>query len=51
MTIADVREIATAHGLSHAEFCVEQEASQIGREAAQPLFRELARLMDESQAA
>jgi hypothetical protein len=44
LTVEDVREIAAASGLSHAEFCVEQEATQIGREAAEPLFAELARL-------
>jgi hypothetical protein len=48
MTVEDVRQIAAESGLAHAEFCVEQEATQIGREAAEPLFAELARLYDEA---
>lgn len=46
LTPADVREIALTSGLQHAEFCVEQETTQIGRDAAEPLWAELARLRE-----
>lgn len=41
LTPTDIREIAAESGMAHAEFCVEQEATQIGRAAAQPLYDEL----------
>ena len=46
MTRADIREIAAESGLSHAEFCVEQHTTQIGRKAAEPLWEELRLLME-----
>lgn len=45
MTITELREIAAASGLSHAEFCLEQHTAQIGREAAEPLWLEMSRLV------
>lgn len=44
LSVADVREIAAASGLSHAEFCVGQMASQMGREMCDAQFAELARI-------
>jgi len=44
MTITELREIARVSGLSHAEFCVEQITTQIGRETAAPLWADLAAL-------
>ena len=38
MTITELREIALAHGLGHARFCIEQEATQVGSEELEPLF-------------
>ena len=48
MTTTDLREIAAASGLQHAEFCLEQHTTQIGREAAEPLWAEMFRLLDEA---
>jgi len=48
MTASDVRDIASESGLDHAEFCIGQEESQIGKEAAAPLWEELAKLQKES---
>jgi len=48
MTIADLRQIAAESGLSHAEFCLEQHASQVGRDACDDLYAELARLQAEA---
>lgn len=46
MTITELRDIADKSGLHHAEFCLEQHTSQVGRKAADPLWRELSRLAD-----
>lgn len=46
MTIIELREIAAESGLSHAEFCLEQLTTQIGSEAAEPLWAELTRMRD-----
>ena len=45
MTPADLREIATASGIQHAEFCLEQHTSQIGRDAAEPLWLEMSQIV------
>ena len=42
LTATEVRKIFAATDFTHAEFCVEQETTQIGREAAEPLHLELA---------
>ena len=47
LTTTDVREIFAATDFTHAEFCVEQETTQIGREAAEPLHLELAAISRE----
>jgi len=47
MTITDLREIAAASGIQHAEYCLEQHTSQIGRDAAEPLWLEMVRLIEE----
>lgn len=44
MTAADVREIAAQSGFTHAEFCVEQDESQLGREALADARAELRKL-------
>lgn len=46
LTITELREIADKSGIFHAEFCLEQHTSQIGRKAADPLWAELGRLAD-----
>lgn len=46
MTIIELHEIAAESGLSHAEFCLEQLTTQIGSDAAEPLWAELARMLD-----
>jgi hypothetical protein len=46
MTLTELREIATESGISHAEFCLEQHASQVGRDAVDLLWVELGRLAD-----
>ena len=48
MSITDLHEIAAASGLQYAEFCLEQHTTQIGREAADPLWAEMSRLLDEA---
>jgi hypothetical protein len=45
MTITELREIAATSGIQHAEFCLEQHTTQIGRDAADPLWIEMARLV------
>lgn len=45
MTITDLREIAAASGIQHAEFCLEQHTTQIGRDVAEPLWFEMSRLV------
>lgn len=47
MTIIELREIAAASGLQYAEFCLEQHTSQVGRDAADPLWIEMSRLVME----
>ena len=47
MTITDLREIAAASGIQHAEFCQEQLTTQIGRDVAEPLWLEMSRLVVE----
>lgn len=39
LTIAEVRKIVAAHGIEHARFCVDQEATQRGREKCQDLYQ------------
>jgi hypothetical protein len=51
MTITDLRGIAAASGIRHAETCLEDHTTQIGRKAAEPLWLEMARLWDEHNAA
>jgi hypothetical protein len=46
MTVTELRDIATESGISHAEFCLEQHTSQVGRDAADSLWAELGRLAD-----
>jgi len=46
MNITQLRDIADKSGLHHAEYCLEQYTSQVGRKAADPLWRELSRLAD-----
>jgi len=48
LTPADIREVAAESGLDHAEMVVVQTTGQIGREAAEPLWTELAKLRDEA---
>jgi hypothetical protein len=43
-TVETLHEIADAEGLAHARFCVEQAATQIGRDAMADVFAELARM-------
>jgi hypothetical protein len=45
MTITDLREIAADSGLSHAEYCLDQFTSQVGRDATEELWEELAHLL------
>lgn len=45
MTIIELREIAAASGVRHAEFCLAQYTSQVGRDAADPLWIEMAKLV------
>lgn len=47
MTVQELRQIAEQSGIQHAEFCLEQLTTQIGRDAAAPLWNELGRLVDE----
>ena len=49
MTITELREIAATSGLQHAEFCLEQHTTQIGRDAADSLWLEMARLLVEAE--
>jgi hypothetical protein len=43
MTITDLREIAAASGIQHAELCLEQHTTQIGRDAADPRWLEMSK--------
>ena len=45
-TIDDLHEIAAESGLAHARFCLEQSATQEGREALAKVFAELAGMED-----
>ncbi len=45
MTIESLREIAQTSGIRHAEFCVDQEASQRGDDNVTHLRAELDRLI------
>lgn len=47
MDITELHEIAAKHGLSHAEFCLEQWTTQVGRDEADPLWVELGRMLDQ----
>jgi hypothetical protein len=38
MTIEELTEIGAHSGLAHARFCLEQEATQVGRDNLKPLF-------------
>lgn len=50
LTAARTREIAAESGLAHAEFCVEQDESQFGREALAEARAELAKIEAEGAA-
>jgi hypothetical protein len=43
MTLELLRQIATESGLRHARVCLEDEATQVGREPLAALFAELDR--------
>lgn len=43
-TIETLHEIAATHGLRHARFCLEQDATQVGRDTLAELFAEMDRL-------
>jgi len=45
MTIQDLRDIAKNSGIQHAESCLEQHTTRIGRDAAEPLWIEMAQLV------
>ena len=45
MTRTELRQIAAASGIQHAEFCLEQHTTQIGRAAADPLWQEMAQIV------
>lgn len=45
MTANTIRQIAAAHGLFHAEFCLEQAESQKGRAACRTARAERERLV------
>jgi hypothetical protein len=47
LTAKQVREIAAESGLVHAEFCIEQAESQIGRDRLKDARDELNRLIRE----
>lgn len=47
ITVEEIRQIAKDHGIPHAEFCLEQSESQLGREAMKAVRAELNRIMDE----
>ena len=47
MTTTELRQIAAESGIAHAEFCLEQHTTQIGRDAADPLWLEMARIVTE----
>lgn len=50
ITVEEIREIAKAHGIIHAEFVLEQSESQLGRDALKHVRAELNRIMDEEEA-
>jgi len=45
MTIQTLREIAATSGIAHAEYCLEQYTSQVGRDAADALWFEMAAIV------
>ena len=45
LTLETLREIARQSGLRHAEFCLDQEASQRGEDDVEHLRAELSRLV------
>lgn len=49
MTPETVREIAAESGLSHAEFCIEQDESQFGSEKLREARAEWERLEREAE--
>ena len=48
ITAEEIRQIAKDHGIPHAEFCLEQSESQLGREAMAEARAALERIMDEA---
>lgn len=46
ITITQLRDIADKSSIAHAEFCLQQHTSQVGRGAAEPLWAELQHLLD-----
>lgn len=48
VSVADVRQIAAQSGLSHAEFCIDQMASQMGKARCLKQRAELERLEQEA---
>lgn len=46
ITVVDLREIAAQSGLRHAEFCIDQMATQDGEDAVIELRAELVRLIE-----
>lgn len=44
LTAEQVREIAAESGIGHAEFCVEQDETQFGRDALREARAELRRI-------
>jgi hypothetical protein len=51
MTIAELKEISASSGIAHARFCLEQEASQVGREALDDVFAALCEMEQDEFAA
>ena len=47
MTVTDLHKIAATSGIQHAEFCLEQHTTQIGQDAAKPLWLEMSRMVAE----
>jgi hypothetical protein len=45
MTILELRDIAATQGIHHALLCLEQHTTHIGRDAAEPLWLEMASIV------